>query len=235
MNQGEQEPVHHVKSNQRRPLRSLWWALTALGLAAVSGPAAAQVASEGKGILTIEFGQAAAPFGGIADAVADPSAAASHDTLHSFAFRFSAGYHFAEQLSVEVAVGHLGTMNSYAPFNATDVLNVQTSLLMVEGDLVANIPVAPDARIDFTGGIAETALQSSISTQNGSSLPSGQGTSDNVRRFGLTAGVDFEWRLGDVTSILVGYHAYTHVGSSVLRDSASGTVGAILGGVRFQF
>jgi hypothetical protein len=225
-----------VNTTRRREKRTVWLApiaLLAAGLAAA--PAVAQVASEGKGTLTIQVGQASAPFGGIAAAVADPGVSASRDSLHALAFRFAAGYHFAEQVSAEVAVGHLGTMNSYAPYNGTDVLNVQTSLLVVEGDLIANIPIAPDARIDFTGGIAETGLQSSITTQAGSALPVGQNASDNVRRFGVTAGADLEWRLGDVTSVLVGYHLYTHVGSSVLRDSASGNVGAIFGGVRFQF
>lgn len=198
-------------------------------------PAHAQVNSEGKGVLTMQLGQASAPFGGIASAVAEPGTAASHDTLHATSFRFSAGYHFAEQLSVEVAVGHMGTMSSSAPINGTDVVNVQTSLVIIEGNLVANIPVAPTARVDITGGVIESGLDSSTATQNGTPLPVGQGATNNVRRLGVTAGLDLEWRLGDVTSVLIGYHAYTHVGSPVLRDSAGGTVNALLAGFRFEF
>jgi hypothetical protein len=209
--------------------------LAALVLLAAGAPAAAQVVSEGKGVLTIELGQGAAPVGGIASEVANPGVTATHDTLHATAFRFSAGYHFAEQLSVEVGVGHLGTMQTNAPYGAGDVMSVQTSLLVIEGDLVANIPVAPNARIDLTLGVAETGLNSTIFTQNGSALPPGQGASDNVRRLGATGGLDVEWRLTSVTSILIGYHAYTHVGSPVLRDSAAGTATALLAGVRFEF
>ena len=204
-------------------------------LAALALPAAAQVASLGKGLLTIEVGQGSAPVGGIASQVASPGASAARDTRHGTAFRFLAGYQFAEQLSVEVGVGHLGTFHSSAAYNGTDVLSAEDSLLVIEGDLVGHFPLTPNTRIDLTIGLAESALKTTLTTRNGSALASDQPATDNVRRFGPTAGVDFEWRLGDVTSVIVGYHLYPRVGSPTLRDSAFGTAKAILAGLKFEF
>jgi hypothetical protein len=212
-------------------------AIAAFGivLVALSVPARAQVASEGKGLLTLELGQGGAPVGGIASNVAGSGAPASRDVKHAFMFRFMAGYQFAEQLSFEVGVGHIGTMNSSAPYAVGDTLNAAASLVIVEADLIGHIPLTPGSRVDLTLGATDTALLTSLSTQNGSSLPVGQASTDNVRRFGATAAIDLEWRLSDVTSLIVGYHFYAHVGSPVLRDSASGTAKAILGGFKFEF
>ena len=209
--------------------------LALVALLFFAAPVLAQVASLGKGVLTLQLGRGAAPVGGIATDLVDPAANASHDILHGKAFRFSSGYHFAEQLSFEIGFGHLGTMTSSARYLASDVLNVETSLFVIDADLVANIPVAPSARVDITLGVAESALHSTVRTQNGSALPAGTNGGDNVRRLGVTAGLDLEWRISDVVSVLVGYHAYTHVGSPTLRDSASGTATAILAGFRFEF
>jgi len=199
-------------------LSSIRAAALALVLAALALPANAQVASLGKGLLTVEVGQGSAPVGGIASQVANPN-----------------GYQFAEQLSVEVGVGHVGTFHSSAAYNGTDVLNAEDSLLVIEGDLVGHFPLAANARIDVTIGLAESALKTTLSTQHGSPLATGQRGTDNVRRLGPTAGIDLEWRLGDVTSVILGYHIYPRVGSPVLRDSASGTAKAILAGLKFEF
>jgi outer membrane protein with beta-barrel domain len=212
-------------------------AIVAFGVAllALSVAAQAQVASERKGLLTLELGQGAAPVGGIAGQVAGSSTAASRDVRHAFAFRFMAGYQFAEQLSVEVGVGRIGAMNSSAPYAVGDTVTAAASLVIVEADLIGHIPLTPGTRVDLTIGATDTALLTSLSTQNGSALPAGQSSTDNVRRFGATAAIDLEWRLGDVTSLIVGYHVYARVGSPLLRDSASGTAKAILGGFKFEF
>ena len=215
--------------------RWVWRCAAAALLLVLAAPSNAQVASEGKGLLTIEVGQGSAPVGGVAAQVADPTASASRELRHGTAVRFLAGYHFAEQLSVEVGVGHLGNFKSSAAYNGSDVLNAEASLLVIEGDLVGNIPLTANTRIDLTLGIAESALKTTLATQNGSALASGQRSTDNVRRLGATAGVDLEWRLGDVSSVIVGYHLYPRVGSPVLRDSASGTAKAILAGLKFEF
>ncbi len=218
----------------KAPRRSAACLLALVG-SALATPAVAQVASEGKGILVVEVGQGAAPVGGIASQVANPGVAAPSDALHRTAFRFVAGYHFAEQLSVEVGVGHLGTFHSSAAYNGTDVLTAEDSLLVIEGDLVGNIPLSANTRIDLTLGLAESALKTTLTTAHGSALAAGQASTDNVRRLGATAGVDLEWRLGEVSSVIVGYHLYARVGSPVLRDSASGTAKAILAGLKFEF
>jgi hypothetical protein len=207
----------------------------AAALWTLCAPVQAQEASEGKGLLTIEVGQGSAPVGGIASQVASTQLNVPHDLLHGTAFRLTSGYHFAEQLSVEVGVGHLGTMHSRAPYGSTDTLTAEASVLLIEGDIVGNFPLSPSSRLDVTLGITETALHTTLSTQRGSALPTGQRGDDNVRRLGATAGIDLEWRLGAVTSLLVGYHIYPRVGSPVLRDSASGTAKALLCGLRFEF
>ena len=208
-------------------------AVLALAAGLSSPVAGAQVASEGKGTLTLQVGEGYLAVGGIANQVAGLPADGS--TLHATSFRFLAGYHFAEHLSFDVGVAHLGTLSSHAPYAATDTLSADVTATILEAELVAKIPIAANARIDLTGGIAESALHSVISTQRGSALPPGETGDDTVRRLGATAGADFEWRLSDVTSIIVGYHVYTHVGSPKLADSAAGTAKAILAGVHFEF
>ena len=210
-------------------------AALALALATLALPVAAQVASLGKGLLTVEVGQGSAPVGGIAAQVATPGDSAPRDTRHGTAFRFLAGYQFAEQVSVEVGVGRLGTFHSSAVYNGTDVLNAEDSLVVIEGDLVGHFPLTANTRVDLTLGLAESALKTTLTTQHGSALAADQPGTDNVRRLGPTAGVDFEWRLGDVTSVIVGYHLYPRVGSPDLRDSAAGTAKAILAGLKFEF
>ena len=220
---------------RRSTLRTTPALVLGLALAALAAPADAQVASLAKGILTIEVGQGSAPVGGIAAQVAGSGATAPHNTQHGTALRFLAGYHFAEHVSVEVGVGHLGNFHSSAAYGGTDVLRAEESLLVIEGDLVGNIPLTANTRIDLTLGIAESALKTTLTTQFGSALATGQSSTDNVRRFGATAGVDLEWRLGDVSSVIVGYHLYPRVGSPALRDSASGTAKVILAGLKFEF
>ena len=210
-------------------------AAVGLLLAALALPASAQVASLGKGLLTVEVGQGSAPVGGIAAQVASPDTSAPRDTRHGTAFRFLAGYQFAEHVSVEVGVGRLGTFHSSAAYNGTDVLAAEDSLLVIEGDLVGHFPLTQNARVDLTLGLAESVLKTTLTTEHGSALATDQAGRDNVRRLGPTAGIDLEWRLGEVTSVIVGYHLYPRVGSPALRDSASGTATAILAGLKFEF
>jgi hypothetical protein len=209
-------------------------AAAGIGLVLVA-PARAQVSSEGKGTLTLELARGSAPVGGIASQVANPGTDVPHSTEHGNGFRLMAGYHFAEQFSVEVGLSYFGSMNSHAAYAGTDVLNAQATLIVVEGDLVATIPIAPRARIDFDAGVTDSGLHTTASTQNGTALPIGESGDDNVHRIGATAGASFEWRLGDVSSLIIGYHAYARVGSSRLRDSVSGTATGLFAGVHFEF
>jgi hypothetical protein len=228
-------PVPHPSPARTRGARSvLLLALlaAALGLGAT---ARAQVSSEGKGTITVEVGRGSGPFGDIAEQTADPSADVSHATVHPTAFRLLAGYHFAEQLSVDFGLVDLGSFSSSVPYAAGDTLTASTTLAIVEADLVARIPVASNVRFDITGGFAESGFNTSISTHNGSALPSGSESSAYVRRFGLTTGLDAEWRFSDVTSFILGYHLYTHVGSSRLAESASGTANGLFAGLHFEF
>jgi hypothetical protein len=202
--------------------------------ALAAAPAWAQLASEGKGTMTLEVGQASGPFGNIAAQTVDRDLL-DHPTLHQTAFRLLAGYHFAEQLSIDVGLADLGNFKSSAPYAGTDTLKASSQLVIVEGELVARIPVTPNSRVDLTGGVCESGLNTSISTQNGSALPVGSSSSENVRRFGVTAGLDVEWRLSDVTSVILGYHLYTHVGSGAALESASGNASALFGGMHFEF
>jgi hypothetical protein len=209
-------------------------AAAGIGLVLIA-PARAQVSSEGKGTLTLEVGHGSAPGGSIATQVVDQATTASHVDAHANGFRLVAGYHFAEQLTVEVGLAHLGSLASSAPYLGTDRLSSSSSMIVVEGDLVANIPVAPRARFDFTAGATVTGLHTTLSTLSGSGFPPGVTGDQNVRRFGATVGADFEWRLGDVTSIIIGYHFYNRVGSSRLLDSQGGNASGIFGGMHFEF
>lgn len=227
--------VPHPSPVQRRARRAalvLACLAAALGLA---GTAEAQVSSLGKGTITVELGRGSGPFGNIADQTVDPTGDISHSTVHPTAFRLLAGYHFAEQLSVDVGLVDLGHFKSSVPYASSDVLTASTTLAVVEADLVARIPVASNARIDLTGGLAESGFNTSISTRNGSALPAGSESSANVRHFGFTTGLDLEWRVGEVTSVILGYHLYTHVGSSSIPESAAGTANGIFGGLHFEF
>ncbi|GEM_PF-4768248 len=207
-------------------------ALAAL-CALAAAPAVAQVVSEGKATLTLQGGLGYAPVGGIADQVV--GLPGSGGTRHATAFRLMAGYQFAEQLSFDVGVAHVGTMSSSAPYNGTDVLGADVTLSVLEADLVGHIPVTPNSRVDLTAGIAESSLHTLVSTQQGSLLPPGESGDDNVRRLGPTLGADLEWRLGDVVSVMAGCHVYTRVGSPKLADSASGTVKLLLVGIHLEF
>jgi len=227
------------RPRSRPPVRtrfSRWLSLVALavGLSVLSVPSVAQVQSIGKGTLTLELGRASAPVGGIATQVASPGTDASA-TAHANAFRFLAGYQFAQYLGVEVGIGRMGTFHSSAPYAGTDVLNAADSLVIIEGDLVGHLPFASRARLNLSVGISDTSLHTTFTTQNGTALALGQTAAETDHRLGATAGLDVEYRLTDVTSVLIGFHAYPHIGSSVLRDSASGTATAIFGGIHFEF
>lgn len=211
------------------------WALLAAALALNAAPALGQVVSVGKGEMTIEVGRMDIPGASIASQIADPASNVPHSNGHASSFRLLAGYHFAEYLSVEVGLAHADPINSSSAYAAGDLLRAQSKLSVFEGNLVGHVPFATNARLDLSLGLAETALHTLVSTLHGSSLPSGETGNQNVRRLGPTAGLDVEYRISDVVSVLVGYHAYTRVGSPALRDSASGTATAILAGMHFEF
>jgi hypothetical protein len=223
----------HLRAPQTAPASAI--VLLAVALAWPGARVHAQVVSEGKGLLTLEMGQGSAPVGGIASQVANPGTPGMRDVAHAFAFRFMAGYQFASYMSVEVGLGRFAKMNSSAPYAGGDTLIVQSALVIIEADVVGHFPLTPSSRLDLSLGITDTGLATTLSTRNGSALPIGQTASDHAHRVGATTGVDLEWRLGSVSSLIVGYHLYPHVGSSVLRDSTSGTAKAILGGVKFEF
>ena len=214
------------------------WAIAfawGLWLAVQSAMAAAQVSSEAKGTVTLMAGQAGAPVGGIPQQVADPGVPAPNSTLHATAFRLVAGYHFAEFVSAEIGISHFGSFNSSTPYATIDTLQAQSSIIAAEADLVGHLPFASRGRVNVALGLAETALHTTLATTLGTTLPGGIPSDENVHRTGATAGVELEFRLTDMSSLLVGYHGYTHVGSGKLAGSASGQVNVILAGVHFEF
>ena len=105
----------------------------------------------------------------------------------------------------------------------------------IEATVVGRVPLARDARLDVLIGVARTALNTTLSTLAGSSLPSAQPDPVDVRRFGATFGADAEWRLSEHTSLIIGYHAYPGVGSSRLVGTGNGTMTLLAGGVHFEF
>jgi len=208
-------------------------ALTLLALA--SAPAAAQVASQGRGQLTFTLGEGAGPVGNIAGDVVDQSRAAHEGTLRGFGFRLLAGYQYADFFSFEAGVMHVGPLRSRAGYLGTDQVVAEASLSAVEADLVGRVPFAPDGRIDLTLGAAGTALRTTLATVAGSALPIGQRSTVDERRLGVTIGADVEWRLSDDVSLLAGYHAYPGVGSHRVIGSGNGTMSLIAAGVHFEF
>ena len=207
-------------------------AVICLGLVA---PAQAQVSSEAKGTLTLEVGRGWGPFGNVASQVAEPGTDVPRSTVHANGFRMMAGYHFAEYLAVEIGLARLGSFDSSAPYLGNDVLNSYTNLITFEGDVVGYLPLAARLRLALTLGVTDSGLHTTLTTHNGNALPLGELGDQNVHRFGATGGLDFEIRLTDVTSFVIGYHAYTRNGSAALRDSPSGTANAIFGGLHFEF
>lgn len=207
-----------------------WLAL----LAATAMPATAQVTSQGRGSMTFTLGQGSGPTGGIAADIVAGNRNAPDTKVHATTFRIGGGYQFADYGAAEVALTHMGTLRSRAPFAGTDTLVAETQFDAVEADLVGRIPLASSFRVDLSIGAALTGLKTTLKTQQGSALPPEPGTL-NARRAGLAAGVDAEWRLGPSVSLIAGYHLFSHVGSSKVVGLASGNMTLIAGGIRIEF
>ena len=221
-------------------LRAVWL----LALAVTAMPAAAQVTSQGRASIVFMVGQGSGPTGGIAaDIVAAsglvPGAQPAPDSrVRATSFRFGGGYQFADHMAAELALTHIGTLRSRAPYTATatgrDTLVAETEFDAIEADLAGRITVSSDFRVDLSAGIAITGLKTTLRTELGSALPPEPGTL-NARRTGLAAGIDAEWRLGNSASLIAGYHLFSHVGSSQIVGLASGNMTLIAGGVRIEF
>jgi opacity protein-like surface antigen len=216
-------------------LAARWVACTVALLVLSSAPAAAQVASQGRGQLTFSLGQGAGPVGNIAGDVVNQSRTESGGTLRGFGFRILAGYQFADFLSFEAGVTHTGPLRSRATYLGTDQVVADTSLSAIEADLVGRVPFAPSGRIDLTLGAVRTGLRTTLATVAGTALPLGQQSTVDARRFGVTIGADVEWRLSEETSLIAGYHAYPGVGSRRAVGSANGTMSLIAAGLHFEF
>ena len=213
-------------------LRSLAVAATLLLLTA---SVQAQVSSQGRGQLTFALGQGSAPFGAIANDVVDQSHTASDITVRHVGFRVVGGYQFADYVSAEAGITHVGPFRSRAPYLSTDEVIAEATMLAIEADLVGRLPFTPNFRVDLTLGAVTERIETQLSTSFGSALPPGQPAPVDSHHFGITLGADVEWRLTPVTSFMVGYHAYPDVGSNNLIGSAKGTLSLIAAGVHFEF
>lgn len=218
-----------------------WIVVFGLGCATlVSMPnnAMAQVISQGRGTLTLMVGQGSSPTGGVATEVAE-QAPVPHITQHSFGWRLTGGYNFADFFSFEAGVARIGYAKSSAPYKPSpaiaDQVKAKTALNVVEANLVARAPLSQGFRVDLTLGLAETALDSSLSTALGSALPTGQANPVHARHFGYDAGIDGEWRLSENVSALVGYHAYPQAGSNTTIGSTRGTFSLLAAGLHMEF
>ena len=199
-------------------------------------PAFAQAVSQGRGSLLFTVGRGAGPVGGIATNIVAGANVARESTLHATGFRIGGGYQFADYFAAEVTLAHIGTLRSRAPFPPppTETLAAETEFTAIEAQLVARIPLADNVRLDLGAGAAATGLRTTLRTAQGSALPPEPGTL-NARRAGPTVGADVEWRLGESTSLIVGYHLYSHVGSSTIVGLASGNMTLIAAGLRLEF
>jgi len=208
---------------------------SALVLLSVPIPTFAQIESQGHGQLTIAVGQASAPFGNIATGYADSTTSVPTTTAHSIAWRIMGGYQFSDYLGAEAGISYADRFTSNAPYLANDEVTSTTTISIVEAAFVARIPLATWVRIDLTGGAAVTACDSSFGTKLGNNLPLGQSNPVHVRKFGAAAGVDLEWRMSEVWSLIVGDHFYPGVGSSSTIGAGHGTLSILSGGVHIQF
>ena len=200
--------------------------------------AEAQVVSQGRGTLTLLVGQGSSPVGGIATEVADQTRAPMA-TQHSVGWRVAGGYNFADFFAFEAGIGRIGYAKGSAPYkpsaSVNDEVDAKTALNVIEANLVGRAPLARGFRLDFSAGLAETSLDSTLSTKLGSSLPFGQSNPVHARHFGYDAGVDAEWMVSEHVSALLGYHAYPQAGSSSTIGSTKGTFSLLGVGLHMEF
>jgi Outer membrane protein beta-barrel domain len=214
---------------------ALCWHLAAgAGLLFTASSVQAQVSSQGRGQLTFALGQASGPLGGLATDVVDQSRSPGATLKHT-GFRIAGGYQFADFISAEAGITHLGPFRSRSPYLSTDEVIAEASLVAIEANLVGRVPLATSFRIDLTLGAIAERLETLISTASGSALPPGQRSTVDSHHLGITVGADLEWRLTENTSLMIGYHAYPDVGSNNLIGSAKATLSLIAAGVHFEF
>lgn len=190
-------------------------------------------------MLSILFGEGTGPTGASAAEVVNGT---SLPVLaqHGFGWRVSGGYNYADYFALEAAIARIGYLKSQAPYrlsstSVADTLHSESVLSAVEFNLVGRLPLASRARVDITVGPAETSLNTTLSTQNGSGLPAGQSNPVHVRKFGFDAGFDAEWMWSEHVSLLAGYHMYPNAGSGRLPGSSSGTFSLLAAGVHIEF
>ena len=204
----------------------------------LSGEVQAQVVSQGRGTLTLMVGRGGGPVGAVASEVANGTEEPKI-TQRSVGWRVAGGYNFADFVGFEAAISRIGYLKNQASYqpaaNFSDQLHAATALNVVEANLVGRLPLTSGLRLDFTLGAAETSLDTTLSTQLGSSLPTGQANPIHVRRFGYDAGADAEWMLSDHLSALLGYHVYPNVGSNHTLGSANGTFSLVALGLHIEF
>jgi Outer membrane protein beta-barrel domain len=195
----------------------------------------AQLSSQGHGQLAFMLGQGSGPFSGLASDVVNQNHDAPEGTLKHSGFRITGGYQFADFFSAEAGITHLGPFRSRAPYLSGDEVIAEASLVALEADLVGRLPFAPNFRLDLTLGAVTDRLETQLSTAYGSALPVGQRTTVDSHHFGITLGADLEWRVTEITSLIIGYHAYPDVGTNTLIGSAKGTLSLVAAGVHFEF
>jgi hypothetical protein len=211
-----------------------WYLAAGTGLLFTATSVQAQVSSQGRGQLTFSLGQGSGQLGGLATDVVEQSRAPG-TTLKHFGFRIAGGYQFADFVSAEGGITHLGPFRSRSPYLSTDEVIAEASLVAIEANLIGRVPVATNFRIDLTLGAIAERLETLISTASGSALPPGQRSTVDSHHLGVTLGADLEWRLTENTSLMLGYHAYPDVGSNNLIGSAKVTLSLIALGVHFEF
>jgi len=230
-------PVRAVRlTSAARRACAVWWLL---GAQVFLAPALhAQVVSQGRGVLTLMVGQGSGPVGNVASEVSQQTQL-PQISQHSIGWRVAGGYNFADYFGTEAAVGRIGYIKNSAAYHpsagVTDQVRAETALNVIEVNLVGRVPLAQRLRADLTLGVAETSLDTSLSTQYGYALPTGQANPVTVRRFGYDAGIDGEWMAGEHLSLIVGYHAYPNVGSASTVGSAHGSFGLFGAGVHIEF
>ena len=210
--------------------RSLW----ACALLWLALPCHAQVESQGHGELSLTFGQGSAPVGEIATDVVTQQRAASHSRLSQLAYRIVGGYQFADYVSAEAGLTHLGPLRSRASYaGTTHEVTAEAVFEAIEAVVVGHLPFAGSGRVDLSLGLVAGGLATQLTTAYG--LPAGQRNRINAHQLGLTTGADVEWRLGESIALIVGYHLYPDVGSKRLIGSSNGTLSVIAGGIHVEF
>jgi hypothetical protein len=203
-------------------------------LASFAQPAAAQIEELGRGHITIMFGEGTAPLGGSAASVVAGKNIESSDS-HALGSRIVGGYQFATYIAAEAGFARIATLKSAAAYLTTDTIKSESIINVLEVDLVGHVPLASFFRIDLTAGGMIDWLTQNFHTVRGNLLPLDQPNPISIRRFGVTGGLDGEFRLSEHSAIILGIHVYPKVGSDAYVGSKNGTASIIGGGLHFIF